>query len=214
MKIDNTDKSTPELKRRSFLKSKAGITSMAIFVAIIISIVGYSLFVGPQLDRVGIGKEFDVASLDAELKAKEEQLSKLKSVQATLEGLPAEDVNKVANMVPSEPSVPELLAQLEAIANASGVVLSSVNVAEVEERTTNTRQQLQAQLNQPGQAQASSEKKTLSVRVSISTLNYDAFRRFVEALEEHIRIIDTQRFTFSSENQLHTLTFDTYYLPN
>lgn len=208
--------STPELKpagKRSFLESRGSVLAVSVLLAILLSIGAYYGFVKNQFDRVGPGREFDLAALDSQVQARERELESLKSLQTNFESISDSDIDLVSRILPNKEQVPELLTQLEVIARQSGVSLTSVGVSTVEEvNKQSARQRLQEQLNQTNQSNKPKELETMSIQMEITAFNYLSFRQFVDSLQSHTRIMDIQRMNFSAENQFHSITVHTYYL--
>lgn len=209
---DQGDMLQSESKKNLF-QSKASVIAISIVVAILFSVVLYFGFVKPQFDKVGVGKEFDTITLGEQLAAKQSQLDNLKKLQANFEAINDGDIDLVSRILPDAEQVPELLTQLEVIAKQSGVSLISVNVSEVEEAgKQSASERLKAQLQQTNQATASTGIKSMNVQIDVSAFNYLSFRQFIDSLQSHTRIMDIQRFNFSTENQFHSITLHTYYL--
>ena len=198
-------------KKPSRLKSRGAIIALSIFVALILSAIAYFLVVGPQFARVGPGSEFDVLGLEAQVKAKNEELNQLKTMRTNLQNVTEDQIDLVARMLPSKKNIPELLAQFEVIARQSGINITSIAVAELEEiDSVSTRQRLKA-----GNAVSAKKKKTvetLTVQLGISAFNYQSLKLFLEGIQTHVRLLDVDRFTFGTENPTHTISLRTYYL--
>lgn len=199
--------------KKNLFQSKASIISLSVVVSILLSGIIYFGFVKNQYDRVGVGKELDTVTLGEQLKNKQSQLDNLKKLQANFEAINDSDIDLVSRILPDEEQIPELLTQLEVIAKQSGVSLIGVNVSEVEEAgKQSASERLKAQLQQSNKAAASTGIKSISVQLDVSAFNYLSFRQFIDSLQSHTRLMDIQRFNFSTENQFHSITLHTYYL--
>jgi len=210
--VDNS----PELggKRKSqILKSRGAMVTFALLLAAVASALIYFLFVGPQFDKVGVGKLYDVATLDAKVTAQEQTLDQLTKLDTSLKSLSDTDIDLVSRVLPNDKLIPELLSQIEVIAQTSGISLASINIADVDDtEQLSTRQQLQKQLAEAVASDKKNKLKTLNIRLSVTAGSYQAFEQFVESLESHARILDIQRFNYGTENQFHSVTVNTYYL--
>jgi Tfp pilus assembly protein PilO len=214
MKIisDNT-KELSGKRQSAILRSRGAMLTLALVLSFALSIAAYVLFVGPQFKKVGIGRTYDVVTLNAELASKENTLNQLTELDKNLSELSESEIDLIARVLPNDKLVPELLAQIEVIAQTSGVSLASINIAEIDDsEQLSTRQQLQKQLSDTQATKKESTLKKISVRLSITAGNYQAFERFIESLESHTRIMDIQRFNYGTENQFHSVTVTTYYL--
>jgi hypothetical protein len=198
---------------RAWYNSKTGIMTLSILLSLAFSFAIYFFYIGPQFDRVGPGKEFDVAALDQKVGEQEQILEQLKTLRQNFEAIDQEQVDLLSRMLPHSKDVPELLAQLEAIARQSGVDLITVNIAEVKDTTSQTaRQRLQAQAGQAAATPRSNQIKEMTIQLEIGAYRYDTYRAFLLALQTHVRLLDVERYTFSTENDTHSLTLRTYYL--
>jgi len=194
-------------------KSRKVVLALTILLAIIISAGAYFLIVSPQLARVGAAREFDVSSSEASVTSKKAYLDQLKQMKSNYEQIDSADVEVLSAILPGNVWAPELLSQLEAIAKRSGVGLLGVNIAEVEETDVRTaRQRLQAQAGQAAEAPKSKDIREVNLQLEISAFDYPSYKRFLEALQTHIRIMDVEQFSFNTENDTHSLRVKTYFV--
>jgi len=198
-------------KKSNRLQSRGAIVALSVFIALILSAIAYFLVVGPQFDRVGPGSEFDVIGLEAQVKAKNDELTQLKAMRANLQNITEDQIDLVSRMLPSKENIPELLSQFEVIARQSGINITSIAVAELDEtESVSTRQRLKA-----GNAVSAKKKKTvetLTVQLGVTAFNYQSLKLFLEGIQTHARLLDVDRFTFGTENPTHTISLRTYFL--
>jgi len=143
----------------------------------------------------------------------EDLLAKVENLKSRYEKN-EEELKKVNYILPTGEDVPNLIVQIEAIALESGVALESINISSVDGSGSTRR---------PGQEATITEEKDyeiLSIRLNISG-QYEAFKNFLKTIENNIRLMDIQVFSFSLESSeaLETvpiftfnLTLNTYYL--
>lgn len=183
----------------------------AVIIALLMSVLVFFLYVFPQWNRVGQGKEFDQEALRQELRGKEQVHAQLKTLKENFDGIPQDQLETIGVVLPQGEQVPEILNQLETIARASGVNLSSVNVAAIEEiDTRSARQRLQA----PAAASRGQAVKTLRIQLDVTAFQYQNFKRFVQNVQSNARIMDIQRISFSADSETHSILLNTYHLPN
>ncbi len=204
-------KQKPErTERKPFKLSPGFVIAIAIVGSLLLSALVLFLYVWPQWNRVGLGKEFDNEALLRDLRSKEQVHQQLKALRANLESIPEEQLETIGVILPQQQLVPELMNQLETVARTSGVNLASVNITEVQEADTRSARQ---RLQQPNAASANSGVKTLRIQIDITAFRYQNFERFIENLQANARIMDIQRLTFRSDSETHTVFLHTYYLP-
>ena len=111
-----------------------------------------------------------------------------------------DDVNKLSLVVPDKENLDEIIVSLEAMAKENGIFLESVAF-------------------QPKVSQSSASVDLSRINVSQINLNasgnYEAFRSFIGALENNLRIMDIKLVKFGQQGQQDdfkiNLGIDTYY---
>ena len=191
--------------------SRSSITALTVLGVIIVSGLGYYFLVKRQLDRVGPGREIDVATAAATLEQQQGYLAQLKSLKTNFEAIDPSSVDLLSQVLPAEKAVPELLAQLEVIARQTGVDLRSVNITDVEQTGPSARQRLRQEVGGAAPVVPGNVKEML-VQIEISAFTYRAYKDFISALESHTRVIDAQNFSFQTEQETQNITVKTYYL--
>lgn len=198
---------------RSRLQSKRALVGWTALLSVLISAGAFFLVVQPQWNRVGAGKELDVASIENTLQERERYLNQLKALRANFEKIPSSDVDLLARVLPTNKAIPELLTQLEAIGQQSGVDVADVNISEVAESRTSARQQLQQEVAKTQTASGAKSIKSLNVQIQVTTDRYDRFKLFLESLQTNNRLLDVESYLFSTDQEIQTVTLKTYYLP-
>lgn len=201
-------------KKKSInLKSKKAVLSASIALAFLLSLAAYYLVVGPQFDRVGAGREFDLASVESNLAQRRAHLDQLQKMKENFEQISSEDISVLSNILPGDMAVPEILSQLEAITRQSGVGLVNVNIAELEEEDVRTaRQRLLAQAGQAEPTKKNKDIKQVSIQIEISAFDYPSYKRLLESLQSHARLMDVEQFSYDIESDTHSLRIIAYFL--
>lgn len=198
---------------RSRFQSKRALVGWTALLSVLISAAAFLLVVQPQWNRVGVGKELDVEALQNTLEERERYLNQLKALRSNFEKIPATDVDLLSRVLPTDKGIPELLTQLEAIGQQSGVDISDVNISEVAESRASARQQLQQEVAKSQTSAGSKSIKSLNVQIQVTTDRYDRFKQFLESLQTNNRILDVESYLFSTDQEIQTVTLKTYYLP-
>lgn len=198
-------------KRGSFLQTTAGVVTFTILIGAAISALAYYALIRPQLDKVGVGREFDVATATNNLRSETSFFEQLKTLRTNFESIDRKDIEVLAQMLPTNISTPELFAQLEIIARQNGVAIKRINISEIEETAATARQRLQAEV-QAGQVKRAKEVVEVLVQVEVTAFDYKSFKKFIIALQDHRRILDVENMFYQSDQDDQRLTLKTYYL--
>jgi Tfp pilus assembly protein PilO len=103
-----------------------------------------------------------------------------------------ESVEKINYIIPSGEDIPNLIVQLEALAFEQGLVLGKIEMTPketVQEGGGDTQQEKSVE-----------NYKTLTINVSIMG-TYDAFKNYLKAVEENMRLMDVNSLNFSSKSK-------------
>jgi Tfp pilus assembly protein PilO len=128
-----------------------------------------------------------------------------------------EVLKNLDNILPGDSDVPDLLVQIEAMANAGGMVVKDVNITVVDDKEASKA--AAARTGAVAQEKAPSNYKTISIDLT-ATGDYSALKKFLQAIEENMRLIDVDSISFSGKTQGSSSLFDfnitlmTYYYTN
>ena len=155
----------------------------------------------PMISDVLKTKE-DVKTQQDLLKEKNDFIQKAEKLAEQYKG--SEDIFKKLDVIlPDNQDMPNMIVQLEALANASGVVLRDVTFAEEEKTEGNV-----------------SDYKAIRINVKIDG-SYEAFKNFLTAVENNMRLSDVNSIGFQATTNstgVSTFGFDvvltTYYQTN
>lgn len=174
---------------------------------IVLSVLAYAFVVSPQWNRVGPGKQIDLAAAQQDVSSREHYLNQLQELQRNYQAIDQASVDLLSRMIPRGKGTPELLHQLEAIAKQSGVNLTDVNISEVQQ---DVKKGTAAQ--RAAAAQKKSDVKQLLVQLQVSAYDYRSFRSFLEAMQSHTRLLDVENYVYTTEKPIQQITLRTYYI--
>jgi Tfp pilus assembly protein PilO len=110
-----------------------------------------------------------------------------------------EALNKLDVILPTDSDVPNLLVEMEALANEAGSAINDINILVTDDKGTS-----KAETARTG-GEVSSEKTSVDykiVRVDLTISgDYNALKKFLQAAEENMRLIDVESITFSNKTQ-------------
>lgn len=211
--MDAIKTTTESGKSKMNLRSKRALIGWTVLACVAISVAAYFLVVSPQWQRVGPGRELDIAALEETQQARDRYLTQLKTLKANYEKISQTDIALLARALPTTQAVPELIQQLEAMGRESGLEVASVNIAEVSEaRGGSTKQQLQQEVSGGAAKAVDKSVKQLNVQLQVNTDRYDRFRQFLSALQTNDRILDIDSYLFASDQDVQSISVKTYYL--
>lgn len=205
----------PTMQKKSLgneLNKTSNVVAISIFLAILISAAAYYLMIKPQLDRVGPGKELDVAAVTQDLEEQKRLHADLKLLEENFNKIDPANIELLSTVLPSEESLPELLSQLEMMANSAGLDLKRVSITEVEAQAVSARQRLQQEVDGAQAAPTTKGLKEVVIQMELDAFTYSSFKSFVKLLETHRRLIDIETFSFQTDNDTQRVQAKTYYL--
>lgn len=190
------------------------IKILIIIEVIVVFALGYMYLVKPKFN--------ELTNSLAILKDKNTELSEIQNYQTKSEDLRKEyedvknqnlnDIKKLQNILPQEKELPELMAQIEALADRQGLILADI--------TINNSSNIDSSSSDKAKQDVANNAKDIirEIEVSISILGgdgtYDKVKSFLSAMENHIRLIDITSFSFDEKMTSYSVVFKTYFLKN
>lgn len=195
--------------------------SLVIILCILASILIVWQLVLPVYDKIAVIKQ-EVGQAQKKVEKLEELEAKLKDFAQTYKDKES-SINKLYKIMPNGKDVPEILNRFESLSFQSGVILNSIDFSEVESEK-NISQTGAVSASEMGAETLSIEQTGLSSEVGVKKLaldlkisgTYDAFRGFLDNLENCVRLADVQKLNFSFKGEGSDLadfniTADVYY---
>lgn len=176
---------------------------------------GYLLLIGPQLNKL--------SDLNSNLKNKKDQLKILEDYQnqtknlensyAKIKNAKISELGDLKNILPQEKDLPELIAQVEALTLYQGLILGNITI------NNSGTSQTEKQNKQNTEEQKSIENELIKeIEVSVTILGgdgtYEKVKKLLDAMENHIRLIDITSFAFDEKMTSYSIIFKTYFLKN
>lgn len=192
-----------------FLNRNYPFLGLAVFVAILAA--AYFFLIAPKLDQVKQQRSSQLPMVQEELKALDVYFKQSDALSAFIKNYNATHqtaIDKTNYILPNKAKIPELMAQLEALAAKDGFKVSSMDVGSKEVKR-DSRNDAEAQ------AITDSGLKMLSVSLGINGGDYFALKQFLQDVEDHLRLLDVMSINFQSTEGAgeYLLNIQTYYLP-
>jgi hypothetical protein len=177
-----------------------GLSILGVFVLVLG--LGYLFILTPGLRR--LQQENRIEELNQERISKAAYLQNLNALVANYRKIPADDVQKIRDMIPFDDDLPGLTAEFEALAKENDVDLISVGFA----GGLGTASGATAlALGAP------SGLATISINLTLEHANYQRIKLFIQAIERHLRIFDIQSMSLNPGSAMYVMSIKTYVHP-
>lgn len=199
------------IKIFKYLKFLVFLTIILVFV------LGYFLLVKSKVETINLKKEllvekkeelievYNYKNKSQELETKYDEFKKNKE----------EDIKKISKVLPSKSDLPGIIAQVEALVNANGLVLGNISMSVIESKEK-TGVVIKGKKNDDTKKVVNDSLAIKNVEVGIFVFGndggYNKVKSFLDALENHIRLIDISSLTFDENMNSYSIVFKTYYL--
>ena len=197
--------------------------SLVIILCVLASVFIVWQLILPIYDKITVINQ-EVAQAQKKVKKLEELEAKLKELTQVYKDKEA-SISKLYRIIPNGKDIPEILNRFEALSFQSGVILNSLDFAEVEAdkkaaKTASVSEQegavntSLAGTSVPGVGTSPTGQTIAPVETPLEMLSlnlkisgtYDAFRGFLDNLENCVRLADIQRLSFSFKGEGSDLT--------
>jgi len=132
----------PEQNKKEEMKEKINKFLIDYFFWVNLSIVfivllsGAWLFIVPKYQKVVMKTVSPKIEMEEKYSAKSSDLAKIEKLISAYNNVSQKDKDKVYLIIPDKPEEEELIREMEVIAQKSGLILESVRVEKVEEKTS------------------------------------------------------------------------------
>lgn len=190
-----------------------------LLIIIIIMIGGYYFFLTDKIGQINEQKS-KLAEKEEELKTLAVYADKLGDLEKTVTDFQRKNSEMVAKLdviLPSSAQLPELLAQLEGLVGYSNFKIKGLSVVKATEERTSTKSKSKAAKQEEKTTIVSSlpdNIKVLKVSLTVAGGDYPEFKKFLNNIEEHVRIFDVTSFSFNAGKDGvsgYSINLQTYY---
>jgi len=192
-----------------FLNRNYPFLGLGVFTVILA--VSYFFLIAPKLSQVKQQQNSQLPIVQEELKVLDDYFNKSNTLSDFIKNYNAAhqaDIDKINYILPSEAKIPELIAQLEALVTSDGFKISSLDIGSKEIKK-------ESRDDADAQAITDSGLAMLSIGLGINGGDYFALKRFLQDIENHLRLMDVMSISFQSTEGAgeYLLNIQTYYLP-
>lgn len=194
-----------------------GFRWYAIGVIIIVAAAGFLLLLQPKLGQVQQTGVLHLEQTKQQLEISQRVLLETESLVQKYEQLNAQNVQKLLAVLPSDPDLPDMFVQIEALALTAGLKLNNVNFAPNETQTgasavagTAGKEQQATAKNLPA------NMREMGVSFSVTGgRGYASLKDFLQKLESSVRLLDLQSLSYTpgdgTDAETYTVNAVTYY---
>jgi Tfp pilus assembly protein PilO len=171
-----------------------------IIIVLILSFIGVVVLLDIPMVQGIFDLKNQIKEQQKSLEEKQNLISIVEKLRDTYESN-KETLNKLEYIIPGNQEIPNLIVQMEAIAVKGGLILKEINFTT--EEKSNTKNQEAGS----GEKQIAGDYKSLTVDANL-TGDYAAFERFLNTVEENIRLIDIESIIFATESETEISLFN------
>ncbi|MDA3802595.1 MAG: hypothetical protein PF488_01700 [Patescibacteria group bacterium] len=174
-------------------------------IVIFIRFFGYLFVVLPKYSNTNILIKTNISDQKKLYAQQKRKLDSLRILNELHGKIPAEDLNKFNDVLPSKYQTETLFGEFEEIITDGGWTLNSINwtdLSQEEEQLGEEDSMLVAENN--------SKIGIIKLNLQIQNLDYAGVKRLLKVLENNLRLFDIVSLSFSGESSA-SLTLYTYY---
>ncbi|MFA6551223.1 MAG: hypothetical protein WCV41_01695 [Patescibacteria group bacterium] len=189
---------------------------LIILQIVIILILGYWLVLRPKINTVFKSEaQVTLAEQAAQVKLAnyEQKIKELRTIKDSYDNLSAQDKEKIAAALPSQPEERELMAQINKIVVANGLILKSLNLEENKGESAAALAGGVPIIGEPEPKTSAKFKKT-AINFEARGATYSALKSLLSGLENNWRLIDVQSVKYNPQDETVAVELVAYYLPN
>lgn len=161
----------------------------------------------------------DISALNEDLAAAQTSLRKLDGLNQSFSEIPEEDRERIAKIIPDEKNLEKLFPLMETIVARNGLLLVSLEVAEVKEETLKTQAQIAeegaaAEISQAAGSPEAEEKlppEIIKIKISMEVggTEYTGLKSLLKSLENNLSLMDvmTVDYTDGENAKLELMTY-------
>ncbi len=208
----------PEQNKKEEMKEKINKFLIDYFFWVNLSIVfivllsGAWLFIVPKYQKVVMKTVSPKIEMEEKYSAKSSDLAKIEKLISAYNNVSQKDKDKVYLIIPDKPEEEELIREMEVIAQKSGLILESVRVEKVEEKTSIKT----TYFNQPKGDETVKKLPqgigTVEIEMNLIGTSYYTLKELLRIIESYPRLLDINEINFDPDKETTRLKITTYYI--
>lgn len=181
-------------------------------LALLILVLGGYFFVLPKYYQARGATSQTLTLLSAEAEKRRDYLEALKQLAVNYQKINQAEVNRLKAILPTDKDLPGLFVQLQALAEENNFLLADLNISELADRQA--AGSLLAAEPAAAKKSAGGQLKKLAINLNLvgsKSSGYPELKRFLDAVEQNLRLFDVEAVYFSPDSPKYSLTLFTYY---
>ena len=171
---------------------------LTIFLVVVIILVLSSYFILlPKYQRIAIGGEYDLKTIENNKQSLEQYLADLKKLDKTYRQITSSQKEKLYKILPKEKEIAELFIQLAAIAEKNNFILLNINVNEQNTKKTKST--------------TSDNIRKLDINMNLVGGDYSALKKFLHDVESSLRLLDIKTISFNPDSNYYLINLVAYF---
>ena len=167
-------------------------------IVVVLVAASYFFILEPKYQEFGADSKNNIDNLRAELVKRQKFLENLQILTSNYQKFSPQEIARLQHLLPKESDIPGLFVQLQALTLGNNIFLAGVSINE-----------------SPEAAQTKIEGvKKLSININLvgsAGGGYDEIKRFLDALENNLRLFDVTSVFFSPDSNNFSVNLLTYY---
>ena len=168
--------------------------AIIVVLAIAYAAAAWFLLFKPKIEPLMAGGQYDFTKLNQRIASDEAYIKKVEASLSNYQKIPQANRDKVNNIIPKDIMFPSLMAQLESLAERSGMQLTSMNALVGETDAT------------------MSGRIPIKVTATFDAGTYQDFKSLLIDIQRSERLLDIKEFQYSPETTSYMLIMNAYAL--
>lgn len=197
---------------------------------VLIFAAGYVFLLRPKYEQIRSSGSFDQETLNAGVTKRQNYLNDIRKLNDNYSKINQSEIERLKKILPSEADIAGLFASMQILTTKSGILLTSINIAEAAETAASARTPSAAASagdidDGEGMPAAATATRTTAASGKIGKLNitlnlqgsennYSDIKAFLTALENNLRLFDVNAVFFSPGSPAFSISLTTYYAKN
>lgn len=185
--------------------------ALIIFLVIVIIICGFLFVLKPKYNSVSDTLSISKEDKEAEKKLYKNYIEKLQEYKEDYSRISETDRQKIEKMIPPKEDVEDLFGIMESLVKKQGLVLLGLEVSDAGPLLKNKDkdEEFEQKENVP---QLMKDVVSANIKLAVSGVDYNSFKRFLWAIEDNLRLMDVQTVYFSPNEGVVNIDLMTYFL--
>jgi len=199
-------------KLNIWLNKHYRLASWIVFAAVLL-LVGYFILWPRYQSTRELSESFVPAQREKlqTLDQYEVKIGELEDLAGQIERNYSQSLRDLEYILPAKAQLPELIAQLDQLTRQSGLIIINLDILESTDQSKSAKEASEKDKMVTG----NKNLQAIDINLTVRGGDYPVFKRFLDKLEKHIRLLDLTSIGFASargDQGSYSLNLKTYYL--